>query len=423
MIKGAIFDMDGTLLDSMWIWDTMGEDCLRRMGFEPHEDINETFKSLSLAEAAEYYRREYGVTQSVSEIVEGIDAIALESYRDRVTPKPGAAEFLHRLSEAGVKMCIATSTDRHLVETALRRCGIDGYFSRIFTCTEVGHGKSEPTVFRAALEYLGTTRSDTYIFEDACFAIRTAKRDGFKIAAVYDGHQREHGEIRALADWYMDDLTDFDGFFAHASRRRCVIAGGAEIGDYSKIRERLAEDDYFIFCDSGLNHADPLGVSPDLIVGDFDSHENPHSDVETIVLPRRKDDTDTFFAVKEGIRRGFDDFLLIGAIGARLDHSLGNVSILLYLDSLSKHGIILDDYSEMELVSRAPAYISDSFSYFSLLNITGTARGITVKNALFPLENGEITCKYQYGVSNEVLPGCLAEVTVKDGALLLVRVY
>ena len=204
--------------------------------------------------------------------------------------------------------------------------------------------------------------------------------------------------------------------------RRCVIIGGADINCCDYIRENLLPDDYLIFCDSGLKHMESLGRTPDLIVGDFDSHENPHLPVETIVLPRAKDDTDTVYAVKEGIRRGFDRFLLIGVIGARLDHSLGNVSILFYLDSLGKEGMILDDYSEMELVSGTPKFIDDSYPYFSLLNLTGCARGVTIRNAKFPLDGAEITCEYQYGISNEVLPGKTAVVTVDNGKLLLIKI-
>ena len=129
--------------------------------------------------------------------------------------------------------------------------------------------------------------------------------------------------------------------------RRCVIVGGADINNYGFIREKLCADDYVVFCDSGLKHLQHLHTKPSLIVGDFDSHDNPRLDTETIVLPREKDDTDTVYTVKEAIKRGFDDFLLIGVAGARLDHTLGNVSILLYLDSLGKKGCIIDDYSEM----------------------------------------------------------------------------
>ncbi len=202
---------------------------------------------------------------------------------------------------------------------------------------------------------------------------------------------------------------------------RCVIVGGADINNYDFIRERLCVDDFVIFCDSGLKHMENLQVQPSLIVGDFDSHENPHLDVETIILPCEKDDTDTVFAVKEAIKRGFNDFLLIGVVGARLDHTLGNVSILLYLDSLGKKGCIIDDYSEMEIVSSEPVSICDDYSFFSLLNISGCAKGITITGAKYPLVDGEISCEYQYGVSNEVFPGDTASVRVNEGRLLLIK--
>lgn len=202
---------------------------------------------------------------------------------------------------------------------------------------------------------------------------------------------------------------------------RCIIVGGADINNYDYIRESLQSDDYVIFCDSGLKHLSSLQVKPSLIVGDFDSHENPHLDTETIVLPCEKDDTDTVYAMKEAIKRGYDTFLLIGVVGGRLDHTLGNISMLLYLDSHGCKGTIIDDYSEMEIISSAPAYIEDKYEFFSLLNITGCAKGITIQNAKYPLNDGEITCEYQYGVSNEVLPGKTAIVSVREGKLLLIK--
>ena len=164
-----------------------------------------------------------------------------------------------------------------------------------------------------------------------------------------------------------------------SEKKRCVIVGGADIGDYARVKQYLRADDAIVFCDSGLKHMEALGVKPALIVGDFDSHCNPHLDVETIVLPCEKDDTDTVFAVKTMVQRGYDDFLLIGVIGARLDHTLGNVSILLYLDSLGKKAEIVDDYSEMQIVSKDEVSIEDKYPFFSLLNITGCARGITIR--------------------------------------------
>ncbi len=204
---------------------------------------------------------------------------------------------------------------------------------------------------------------------------------------------------------------------------RCVIVGGADISNYDRIIAHIKSDDFVIFCDSGLKHMEKLAVKPSLIVGDFDSHENPHLDVETIVLPCEKDDTDTVFAVKEAIKRGYKEFLLIGVIGARLDHTLGNVYILEYLDQLGYKGRIVDDFSDMELVKDTPVLIDDSYSYFSVLNITGILQDITIENAKYPLQNAAIQSGYQYGISNEVLKGKTASVKVNVGKGLLIRVF
>ncbi len=204
--------------------------------------------------------------------------------------------------------------------------------------------------------------------------------------------------------------------------KKCVIVGGADINNYEYIKTLISKDDYIIYCDSGLKHMDKLGLKPSLIVGDFDSHDNPHMDVETIVLPVVKDDTDTVYAAKEGVKRGFEDFVLIGVIGGRLDHSLANVSILLYLRANGRRAQIIDDYSVMKIVGQKTEYIPDKYSYFSLVNITGKAEGITIKNAKYEIQNAVITTDYQYGVSNEITPGKVAEVSVSDGELLLIMV-
>ncbi len=210
---------------------------------------------------------------------------------------------------------------------------------------------------------------------------------------------------------------------------RCVVIGAAEIKNYARAKEYLAKDDFFIFCDGGLVHVENLGAKPDLIIGDFDSYPKEKAlaenreNAEIIVLPREKDDTDTVFAVKEGLKRGFSEFLLLGAIGQRLDHSLANVSILLMLDGVGKSASILDDYSQMCIAGKETVYIDEKFSYFSLLNISGKAEGITIRNAKYPLENARIQCEYQYGVSNEATEGGRAEVSVARGKLLLIKVF
>lgn len=208
MLKGAIFDFDGTLVDSMYIWDTIGEDYLRSLGKEPHEDLKETFMTLTLEEAAEYYRTHYGVTLSVKEIVDGVNTMVEGIYRTRVALKQGVADFLAQLKDNGTRMCIAAVTDRYLVEETLDRLGILQYFSEIFTCAEVGYGKDKPIIYRKALEHLGTTKNETYVFEDSLFALKTAKADGFTTVGVYDRHENRQDNLKNLADYYIVDFAD-----------------------------------------------------------------------------------------------------------------------------------------------------------------------------------------------------------------------
>jgi len=203
---------------------------------------------------------------------------------------------------------------------------------------------------------------------------------------------------------------------------RAVIIAGGTICDPSFYRPLVQADDFVICADSGYINAAKIGITPKLVIGDFDSSENPCLDVETIVLPCEKDDTDTVFAVKEAIKRGFKDFVLLGVIGQRLDHTLGNVSILKMLFEKGFKALIADEYTEMQIVGEKPLYIDDSYPFFSLLNIFGNAKGIEVKNAKYPLENAEITTDYQYGISNEVIKGLTASVSVAQGRLLLIKV-
>ena len=211
---------------------------------------------------------------------------------------------------------------------------------------------------------------------------------------------------------------------------RCVIVSAGEIHDYVRARSFLREGDFFIFCDGGLSHADGLCILPDIIVGDFDSCEA--SDLvkyagtagkpEIIKLPRVKDDTDTLFAVKLALERGYEDFLLLGSMGGRFDHALGNISILLYLHGLGKNAVLIDDYSVMQIADNKPFYIEDNCSFFSVLTDAGDESGVNIKNAKYPLENASLSADFQLGISNEVLPGNTAEISVAHGRVLVVIV-
>lgn len=202
---------------------------------------------------------------------------------------------------------------------------------------------------------------------------------------------------------------------------RCVIIGSSDINNIAYVRSVLKDNDYYIFCDAGLRHREALCVTPSLVVGDFDSTENPNLDIETIVLPCEKDDTDTFYAVKEGVKRGFTDFLLLGVVGRRLDHTLGNISILLYLHKKGFNAQIIDDYSVMEIADENEREIMPHFPYFSLMNVSGDAHGVTIKNAKYELSDADISCDYQYALSNETLDSKVATVSIKNGKMLLIK--
>ena len=228
MIKGAIFDFDGTLVDSMFIWDIIGEVYLRSLGKEPKENLAETFKTFTLEQSAEYYREHYGVTLSVREIVDDINAMVAEIYRTKVALKDGVKEFLEKLRTDGVKMCVATVTDKLIVEDVLEKLGILSCFENIITCAEVGYSKETPHIYREALNYLGTEKAETVVFEDAFHALMTAKNDGFPVAAVYDAHEKKQALVRANADYYISDYKKFT--WIQTMKTALTIAGSDSCG-------------------------------------------------------------------------------------------------------------------------------------------------------------------------------------------------
>ncbi len=261
MIKGAIFDLDGTLIDSMFIWDTLGEDYLKSLGIAPKENLAETFKTFTLTQAAEYYRNNYGIKLSIQEIVDGINNMVAETYRTKVALKPGVNDFLKRLQRSGVKMCVATVTDRAIVEDVLRRFKIYEYFSAIFTCAEVGCNKETPEIYRQALNHLGTQKAETVVFEDVLHAVKTAKYDGFKVAAVYDFHEPMQEEMKEISDYY---ITDFGSFCFKTKMKTALSIAGSDpsggAGVQADIKTMTMNGVYAMSAITALTAQNTLGV-------------------------------------------------------------------------------------------------------------------------------------------------------------------
>lgn len=206
MIKGAIFDLDGTLLDSMSIWENTGEDYLRSLGKEPKENLKETLKTFSLERSARYFIENYDVSFSIKEIIHGINKMIEDFYISTVTLKNGVYELLKTLNEHNIKMCVATVTDAHLADAALTRLGVRQYFCEIFS----GYSKEEPYIYREAQKYLDIPKNQIIVFEDALYALKTADKDNFITAGVYDAYEENQAEIKNIADIYISDYSGYD---------------------------------------------------------------------------------------------------------------------------------------------------------------------------------------------------------------------
>ena len=209
-LQSAIFDMDGTLLDSMPIWKGLGAAMLRDLGFTPDAALEAKLKTLSLRDGVAYCKDYYQLSQTVDQLVGLVFDKIHEFYCERVQTKPGVEKFLSLLKMEGVWMYVATATDRPLAEAALRHAGIDHYFRGLITVAEVGVGKRDSAeIYERAMRRLQSNKKDTVVFEDAFHAIRTAKAAGFRVAAVYDASEEANQPaIRELADYYIRSFEE-----------------------------------------------------------------------------------------------------------------------------------------------------------------------------------------------------------------------
>ncbi len=201
----------------------------------------------------------------------------------------------------------------------------------------------------------------------------------------------------------------------------CVILGAAPILNKAALLNRLTGNEFLICADGGLDHAAALGLTPNLIVGDFDSANlKPPQGVETVVLPCRKDDTDLQFAAAEGVRRGFRSFLLAGVTGgARPEHTVAAYCTMAWLGEHGKSVTATNGVSNYYFVSGCLQLQGLQNSYLSVFPFGGPAHGVCITGASYPLQNGTLTPNYPLGVSNEVTAP-LCTVSVKQGALLVI---
>ncbi len=204
-LQSAIFDMDGTLLDSMPTWRELGPAFLREAGIPATPEQEQMLRTMTDHEVIPYLREVCGLPWSEQEIMDKIIARMEDFYTHRVRPKPGLEKFLSILKMEGVWMYVATATHRRLTEKALKTAGIDHYFRGIVTSADAGSHKSESAeIYEMALRRLQSNKRDTVVFEDALYAARTAKAAGFRVAGVYDvTAEKDQAELQRICDYYI----------------------------------------------------------------------------------------------------------------------------------------------------------------------------------------------------------------------------
>ena len=218
MIKGVVFDVDGVLLNSMPVWENLGELYLERLGVEAEKDLGETLFAMTLEEGAQYLISRYGLDKTPEEIIKGLNREVKDFYVSKVPLKEGVRQYLYEFRERNIPMVIATTGDRENAQAALKSLKVYSYFQGIFTCSEIGSGKNQPDIYHAAALQLDTDPKETLVFEDALHAIQTAKRAGFKTVGVYDrANDRNLAQIWNTADIYLPEFKDFDLFWKRAS--------------------------------------------------------------------------------------------------------------------------------------------------------------------------------------------------------------
>jgi len=213
--KGIIFDLDGTLLDSMKVWENVDKNFLEENGAVYTADVSDVVKKMTIEQSAEYFKTRFNLSCSCEYIINRIEEMVKEQYSKYIPLKNGVLKTLDRLYENGIKMCVATATYNSLVDAALKRLGIYDKFEFVLTCTDIGSGKDKPDIFFRSAEKLELDISEVIVAEDSLHCVETAKKAGFYTIAVYDPIAREDKEqIIKTADCFLNDMNEFcDTFF------------------------------------------------------------------------------------------------------------------------------------------------------------------------------------------------------------------
>lgn len=202
----AIFDMDGTLVDSMPWWNALAGEYLAGKGISVMPpDLAAQVESMTTEESAALFVEAFGLPETAEAVAAEMNAVMENHYREDVSLRPGVEEHLRKLRADGVRMCVASSTAHPLMEACLRRLGIRDYFAFLLSCEEAGAGKDRPDVYLAAAARLGAEPPEVAVYEDALYAAETAKAAGFYVVGVYEESAAAQWEaLKKLADAVME---------------------------------------------------------------------------------------------------------------------------------------------------------------------------------------------------------------------------
>lgn len=226
-IKAAIFDLDGTIIDSMYVWKKVDVDFLTQRGIPVTKEYTEAVRGMFFRTAAEYTRTAYGLSESVDEIVQCWLDMAHEEYAHHVRLKPYIREYLDVLKSKGIKLGMATSSDPYLLEPVLKSNGIRHYFDEVCYTSEVGRNKSYPDIYRYTARKLGVSERNCMVFEDIPEGIDGANKAEMYTVAVYDEASKENEDyLRKAADQYIFDFSDMlEGFLCSETASGTSLSG------------------------------------------------------------------------------------------------------------------------------------------------------------------------------------------------------
>lgn len=206
-IKGAIFDMDGTLVDSLMMWDVLWESFgvkfLNREGFRPSAEDDKYVRTATSRDAMYRIHSVYNMGSSVDELIETTNELLVDFYSNKVELKDGVLEFLEYCYAKGVKMCIASALDMSYIKMAVEHLNLGKYFVDILCCADIGKSKDQPDIYLMALDSIGTSVEETWVFEDSHIAIDTADKIGMKTVGIYDKYNYGQEEIKRIATVYI----------------------------------------------------------------------------------------------------------------------------------------------------------------------------------------------------------------------------